>query len=481
MAQYFDERFGNNSGYYLVSATEKQVPIPKDKPKRLIIILVDGLRFDEAKKLNSIKKFKCSIIDVSPLSMSRPVYTTLSTGVEQDRTGVRNNANELPKNGIAIESIWEVARKNNLEVSLISELTWWKELFPNGFADYKTLPIDKNYFENIELKDITLIHPLYIDEDSHSYGLNSSQYTDSVKRLNLELDKFIDKIDIVNDLIIFTADHGHVLVGGHGGWEEGLTKVPACFLGKGVNLQKENTILSVRLLSPIISIVMGIPIPKNARIDENEIEEIFNLLDEKVYGKEYISNRKSNLEKFSSDIIAALGENWTQLYSRQTAVNYTKFIALLFLFSFLNFKLNHYTNVSYTYKNYIYIFLFLFILVTTYIFLRGNFSITSVNTREKFLSFYFPFTAIMIFSGNLINYLVNRSLQTILMNSFLLSQILFIILSTHLFAFGIRIGFPLPLPELLFLPLFSSILGIFNSIFYLIVLLIEVATAKFFK
>ena len=48
------------------------------------------------------------------LSVSRPVYAVLPTGLEQDRTGVRNNDDTSP---CAAESLWQVARRTGLTVT----------------------------------------------------------------------------------------------------------------------------------------------------------------------------------------------------------------------------------------------------------------------------------------------------------------------------------------------------------------------------
>lgn len=113
-------------GYELVAVSDR-VAAPPPRPRRTIVIVADGLRRDAALRLRATAWLRaagqCRMTDVGSPSVSRPVYAVLSTGLEPDRTGVRNNDEERP---IAAESIWAVAREAGLRVDARSELAWWR-------------------------------------------------------------------------------------------------------------------------------------------------------------------------------------------------------------------------------------------------------------------------------------------------------------------------------------------------------------------
>ena len=75
-------------------------PTAAERPRHAVLILLDGLRADHATQMTSVERLRqagqCRTSDVGPLSVSRPVYAVVSTGLEQDRTGVRINDCSIP-------------------------------------------------------------------------------------------------------------------------------------------------------------------------------------------------------------------------------------------------------------------------------------------------------------------------------------------------------------------------------------------------
>src|SRR5262249_9223341 len=70
------------------------------RPRRAVVILADGLRGDAALGLAATRRLaaagQCRVMDVGAPTLSRPVYTTLSTGLGADRSGVRENDDAAP-------------------------------------------------------------------------------------------------------------------------------------------------------------------------------------------------------------------------------------------------------------------------------------------------------------------------------------------------------------------------------------------------
>ncbi len=158
--------------------------------------------------------------------MSRPMYTVISSGVEQDRTGVRGNDMHEPA---ATRSVWEEARGAGWPVRAVSSVGWWKELFPAGFDDYLTPPSADDYFKDVRADALNLVHVLYVDDAGHANGAGSVEYVASVHRADAELSDLIARSDLRTSLLVLTADHGQALRGGHGGSQPRVATVMTCF------------------------------------------------------------------------------------------------------------------------------------------------------------------------------------------------------------------------------------------------------------
>ena len=155
------DRLPNHRGYYLVSVTDSIEEPLASRPRHTVVVVVDGLREDSARSLKSLAPFleqgQCRPMDNGALTISRPIYTILSSGLEADRTGSRNNDLTTP---VAVGSIWKNARDAGLSVGGYSELTWWKQLFPDGFSTFiDDDRVATNLFELAVPTDLTLIHP----------------------------------------------------------------------------------------------------------------------------------------------------------------------------------------------------------------------------------------------------------------------------------------------------------------------------------
>jgi len=171
-------RLSNHRGYQLIAVDDRvseaaaaaYAPV---RPRRVFLVLVDGLRADVAATLGSVQKLRaagvCRRTHVSLPTVSRPVYALVSTGVEQDRSGARNNDESSP---LAAESIWQVARAAGRRVAGVSVLTWWRELWPDGFDRYEKLAPEDDLFARAARadEDLVLVHPAYVDEAGHEHG-----------------------------------------------------------------------------------------------------------------------------------------------------------------------------------------------------------------------------------------------------------------------------------------------------------------------
>ena len=117
----WSDRLSHSEGYFLVPVRDEVAPSTRATlaprlPRRTVLVVFDGLGYEEATGMSALAALRargqCLRTDVGSLSVSQPMYAVLSTGLEQDRTGVRNN--EPPASTLRAESIWSVARQAGL-------------------------------------------------------------------------------------------------------------------------------------------------------------------------------------------------------------------------------------------------------------------------------------------------------------------------------------------------------------------------------
>jgi hypothetical protein len=171
-------RMSNREGFRLVEVTDGGARAPFEPPAAVVVGLIDGLGVEEARGMRAVRWFeahgRCFETAVGSPSISRPMYTVLSSGVEQDRTGVRGNgrAGEAP-----VRSVWEDARAAGWRVRVVSKLDWWTELFPRGFDEHFAPPDDEtDAFAAVRPGALNLVHVLYVDGAGHDHGARSPQY-----------------------------------------------------------------------------------------------------------------------------------------------------------------------------------------------------------------------------------------------------------------------------------------------------------------
>lgn len=316
-------RLSHHDGYFLVAVPDA-VPVAPPRPRHTVVIVVDGLGLEFARPLRSVARLaahgQCRTMDVGPISVSRPVYAVLSTGVEQDRSGARNNAHAAP---LAAESFWEVARQAGLVVTAVTDMRWWQQLFPAGFDRYTPLPEDQDYFAAAALADLNLIHPVYIDHAGHAAGSASPAYAAAVARVDRETSALLDRLDLAQDLVVFTADHGHSPTGGHGGPAPEISRVLTCFAGRGVTRDPQPAAMHAHGFAGVMSVLLGLRFPRHMRAGDDDLEIALTIADPALYPAAYLADRRAAIDRFrdatAEQLAAWLGHpgDWQDLYAAE--------------------------------------------------------------------------------------------------------------------------------------------------------------------
>jgi hypothetical protein len=462
LAQTYTRRLSDHRGAHLVAVPDR-VASPPAPPRRAVVVVADGLGLEFARGMRSVARLRaagqCRVTDVGPLSVSRPVFATLSTGLEQDRTGARSNAEPAP---LAAESIWEVAREAGREVSAVSDLEWWRELFPRGFDRHLAVAEDVNAFAAAPLADLSLVHPVHVDHAGHRFGAASPEYAAAVARTDRELGALLDDLDLERDLVVFTADHGHAPAGGHGGRAPDIARVLTCFAGRGVARRGDAPDLHTHAIAGALAVLLGLRFPAHMRAGEDDLDEISTLVDPAAFSSDYLADRRAAVDRFRAANHAALAGwlgrpgAWSDLHAagrrrqQRRAVLVALALAALFALAARLRRLSLRAALALA----AWLLAVLTATVALHVLVRGSFDWTAINTRESYLRA----GALIALAPALLGLVVRRAAPDLLADQLTLAVLVLALDLGHIVVFGWPLGFPLPPPPLLLFPFTGAIL-----------------------
>jgi hypothetical protein len=471
------DRISDHQGFFLVS-TDDPAPTPQHRPRRTVLVLFDGLREDFARRMSSLQAFQdagqCATTEVDTPTVSRPVYTAFSSGVPQARTGVRNNHTPEPA---PVESVFEVARRAGLRVSVISEVDdWWKTLFPKGFSSLSHPARSVDYFSTADLQDLTLIHPLYIDEAGHHFGAASPQYQSEVARGDRELAALLARLDLTQDLVIITADHGHTDTGGHGGAAPEVSRVLTCFAGVGVVKERVPKQLRVRFVGPALSLLLGVSFPRHMQSEPgDDLDALLAMLDESRFSSSYLENRKAAVEKFRATQARALREwvgepaTWEHLEAVAFRPVLYRSAALVAFLLGLALFLGKRRGTGYVLGSLGYTTGLFTLASLVFVWLRGSFDMTSINLREEFIEAAMLSYGVVSLVGALVLFATLRPPRARMLAVQASSTALFLgALLGHVWMYGDPIGYPMPGPAMFFFPFVGAAVSITSGLVTLV-------------
>nr|XP_055158005.1 GPI ethanolamine phosphate transferase 3 isoform X3 [Nyctereutes procyonoides] len=268
---------------------------------RLVLVLVDALRFDFAQpqpshgpgeppvslpflgKLNSLQR----ILEIQPhharlyQSKADPPTTTMQR-LKALTTG------SLPT---FIDAGSNFASYAIVEDNLIKQLTnagrhvvfmgddTWKDLFPGAFSQAFFFPsfnvrdlhtVDNGILEHLYPTmdggewDVLIAHFLGVDHCGHKYGPHHPEMAKKLSQMDQVIQGLMERLE--NDtLLVVIGDHGMTITGDHGG-DSDLEISAALFLYSPKALfprvpPKEPEILPQISLVPTLALLLGLPIP----------------------------------------------------------------------------------------------------------------------------------------------------------------------------------------------------------------------------
>jgi hypothetical protein len=391
------------------------------------------------------------------------VYAMLSTGLEQDRTGARNNDEKSP---LAADSVWQAARRAGLEVNAVSTLPWWRELFPDGFSRYDVATGEDDCFARAELADLNLVHAIDVDAAGHAHGAASHEYAAAAQRVDRELATFLARIDFAEDLVVLTSDHGHTSYGGHGGPEPELTHVLTCFAGRGVARRANVGAMDARSLGPALAFFMGLPFPKTMRAVEDDLDVLFDVADPSAFSLEYLADRRDAIRRFRASNEAALAKwldgepaNWSRLYARERRAQMARLAlgsaVLLVAFALVVWRRGLGARGAAEFVAWA--GLSIAVTLAVYAAVRGSLDFTSINARREFLVAASTVCAGVGVVAGLVHRWVFADARRLARDRALLAGLGAGALLVHVLVYGWPLGFPLPGAGALFFPFLAPI------------------------
>lgn len=250
--------------------------------RRVVLVVVDGLRDDTSHRLPFLESLRrqgaWTELRTRIPSYSKPNYAVLLTGTWAEINGVALNAHS---GRVATDHLLHRLREAGLRSAVIGD-EWWGEL-ADGEVDYPYLYPDAEThspeFDSRVAADalrslrtdpaaFTLVHLCAVDTAGHATGAQGRDYLRAARASDDRLRELAQEIDFTQDVLIVTADHGHLWQatggGGHGGGEPEVVTVPLVMVGHGIRPGRLEPGEPVDT-APTVAALLGAAPPREAR------------------------------------------------------------------------------------------------------------------------------------------------------------------------------------------------------------------------
>lgn len=259
-------------------------PLDDALTRRVVFVLIDGLRTDTAADpqvmpfLNELRASGAAATAHSGIpSYSAPGYTVLFTGATPELS-------DGPPINLAYEEyipwtqdhLFATAHRAGLATA-ISGFNWFEKMVPQDTVDdaYYTPDEDDAADRAVvaaalpwlgdNAHALTLIHLLQVDyAGHHEGGPQDPRWNAAAQRSDDLLREIVGTLDLTQDTVVVTSDHGHIDRGGHGGHEPVVLVEPLVVAGAGVKPGEYGDVQQVDI-APTLAALLGTAIPASAQ------------------------------------------------------------------------------------------------------------------------------------------------------------------------------------------------------------------------
>lgn len=256
---------------------------PRLVPGRVVIVVVDGLRQDTSRQdmpgLNALRQRGADLSAVTgEPSFSYPGWTVIGSGAWQEVSGVVTN---YYSGTVKLDNLFQEARSQGLRTAVVGSAGWG--MLYRGWLDVaETIQESSDYRDVAGAQaadaealrkalallqgeggspspDLLLVHFPGVDNVSHGYGVGR-EARETAAHVDGLITQLAVALDLSQDALVVTADHGHINRGGHGGWEPEVKTVPLVLVGRGI---QPGTYPQARQadIAPTVAALLGLPMP----------------------------------------------------------------------------------------------------------------------------------------------------------------------------------------------------------------------------
>jgi hypothetical protein len=284
--------------------------------EQVVFVLIDALRYDTSLKpevmptLNQLRNQGAS----AKMHSQTPSYSSPGYGVLL--TGAWPYLSDAPAFNLDYENIYPFtqdnvfssAKRHGLRTA-VSGYYWFEQLIPKDALDIGYFTPEEDHLADravvdaaipwLESReyDLILVHLDQVDyAGHHEGGPQGEDWEKAASRVDALLAEIVAEMDLSEDVLVISSDHGQIDQGGHGGHDAVTLEEPFIMVGKGVKSGVYGDISMVDV-APTLAALTGINLPATT---QGRV-----LTDMLFMPSNTITNLKSETARQQSQLVAA--------------------------------------------------------------------------------------------------------------------------------------------------------------------------------
>jgi hypothetical protein len=262
--------------------------------RRVVFVLIDALRADTAANpavmpvLDQLRQQGVAATGHSrPPSFSEPGYAVLLTGAWpelSDGPAVNLDYEDIP--AFTQDNLFSAAHRAGLKTA-VSGYYWFEKLIPQSAVDHSFYTPGEDRTADRAVVDaalpwladpdiqLVLIHIDQVDyAGHHEGGPLAPAWNAAARRTDDLLAEIVAQLDLSQDTLLVTSDHGQIDAGGHGGDDPVTLVEPFVLAGAGVKPGSYGDVQMVDI-APTLATLLGANLP--ASTQGRALVEMLNL------------------------------------------------------------------------------------------------------------------------------------------------------------------------------------------------------------